>query len=100
MKPLELSEVTLQIVVSPTIIILTTLEVSFMVLEHIYSTGVTHDDRHLLSSYFYSTGHKPEWSVNLLNLLKTCIRKDCFQVKSKFITDHQVPKHMNITILN
>ncbi len=28
------------------------------------------------------------------------IRKDCFQVKSKFITDVSSPKHMNITILN
>jgi hypothetical protein len=38
-------------------IILTTLEVSFMVIENIYSTGVPHDDCHLQSLYFYSTGH-------------------------------------------
>jgi hypothetical protein len=54
MTPLELSEwwsyVTLQIVASLMIIILITLEVSFtlqessiMLLENIYSTGVTHD---------------------------------------------------------
>ncbi len=34
----------LQVVASPTIIILTTLEVSFMLLANIYSTGITHDD--------------------------------------------------------
>jgi hypothetical protein len=28
------------------------------------------------------------------------IRKDRFQVKSKLITDPQIPKHMNIMILN
>jgi len=37
------SIMTLQVVVSPTIVILTTLEVSFMLLANIYSTGVTHD---------------------------------------------------------
>jgi hypothetical protein len=40
---------------SPMIVILMTLEALFMLLEHIYSTGVTHDDRHLRLSYFYST---------------------------------------------
>ena len=38
---------TLQVVASPTIVILKTLEVSFMLLENIYSTGTTHDDRHM-----------------------------------------------------
>jgi hypothetical protein len=38
---------TLQVVASPTIIILTTLEVSFMHLAIIYSTGVTYDDHHV-----------------------------------------------------
>jgi hypothetical protein len=45
-------------------IILTTLEVSFMLQESsimlsesIYHTGMTYDDYHLCSSYFYSTGH-------------------------------------------
>jgi hypothetical protein len=52
MTPLELSEVMHQVVASPTIIILTTLEVSFTLLENIYSTGVTHEDRHLRSLYF------------------------------------------------
>ncbi len=48
---------TLQVVASPRIIILMTLGVSFMLLENIYSTGVTYD-RHLWSSkYFYITGH-------------------------------------------
>jgi hypothetical protein len=57
MTHLELSEVMLQVVASPTIIILTTLEVSFTLLENIYSRGITHDDFHLRSSYFYSAGH-------------------------------------------
>ncbi len=38
----------LQVVASPTIVILTTLEVSFMLLANIYSRGVTHDDHHVM----------------------------------------------------
>ena len=38
----------LQVVASPMIIILTTLEVSFMLLANIYSRCVTHDDRHVM----------------------------------------------------
>ncbi len=34
----------LQVVVSPTIVILMTLLVSFMLLANIYSRGITHDD--------------------------------------------------------
>jgi hypothetical protein len=34
------------------------LESSIMHLENIYSTGVTHDDHHLQSSYLYSAGHR------------------------------------------
>jgi len=45
----------LQVVVSPMIVILTTLEVSFMHLENIFSTRVTHD---ICQKYFYSTGHR------------------------------------------
>jgi hypothetical protein len=56
MTPLESSEVTLQVVASPMIVILTTPEVSFKLLENIYSTGITHEDRHLRLSIFYSTG--------------------------------------------
>ena len=56
MTPLESSEVTLKVVASPTIVILTTPEVSFIFPEDIYSPGV-HDDRHLWLSCFYSTGH-------------------------------------------
>ncbi len=41
---LESSEVMLQIVASPTIIILMSLEVSFTLPENIYSTGITNDD--------------------------------------------------------
>jgi hypothetical protein len=37
----------LQVVASPMIIILMTLEVSFMLLANIYSTDVTHDDHHV-----------------------------------------------------
>ncbi len=40
---------TLQVVASDMIVILTNLEVSFMLLANIYSTGVTHDDRHVTS---------------------------------------------------
>ncbi len=57
MTHLELSEVMVQVVASPTIIILTTLEVPFTLLENIYIDGITHDDCHLRSSYFYSAGH-------------------------------------------
>jgi hypothetical protein len=41
------SIVMLQVIVSPMIIILMTLEVSFMLLANIYSRGVTHDNRHV-----------------------------------------------------
>jgi hypothetical protein len=37
----------LQVVASPMIIILTTLEVSFMLLANIYIRGITRDDRHV-----------------------------------------------------
>jgi len=37
----------LQVVASPTIVILVTLEVSFMLLANIYSRGITHDNRHV-----------------------------------------------------
>jgi hypothetical protein len=40
------SRMMLQVVASPMIIILITLEVSFRLLENIYSTGVNHDDSH------------------------------------------------------
>jgi hypothetical protein len=58
----DTSEVLLQVVASPTIVILTTLEVSFMLLENIYSTDVTHGDHHLRPSYFHSKGcwHHPK----------------------------------------
>jgi hypothetical protein len=38
---------TLQVVASPMNIILTTLEVSFMLLANIYCRGITHDDSHV-----------------------------------------------------
>jgi hypothetical protein len=38
----------LQVVAPPTIVILTTLEVSFMLLPNIYCRGVTHDDHHVM----------------------------------------------------
>ncbi len=53
-----------QLRASPTIIILKTLDVSLMLLElsvmlleNTYSTGITHDHRHFWLSYFCSTGH-------------------------------------------
>ncbi len=57
MTPLESSEVMLQVVVSPMIVILMTPEVSFTLLANINSTGITYDDRHLCLSYSYSAGH-------------------------------------------
>ncbi len=36
----------LQVVASPTIVIPMTLDMPFMLLENIYSTGITHDDFH------------------------------------------------------
>jgi hypothetical protein len=56
MTHLELSEVMLQVVASPTIVIQTNLEVSFTFLENIYGTEISHADCHLPLSYFYSTG--------------------------------------------
>ncbi len=41
------SIMTLQVVASPTIVILMTLEVSFMLLANIYSRGITHEDCHV-----------------------------------------------------
>jgi hypothetical protein len=41
------SIMTLQVVALATIVILTTLEVSFMLLANIHSGGVTRDDRHV-----------------------------------------------------
>jgi hypothetical protein len=38
----------LHVVVSPMIIVLTTIEVSFMLLSNIYSRGITHGDRHVM----------------------------------------------------
>jgi len=53
-----------QLGASLTIVILTTLELSFMLLEtsitlleKIYSTGVTHGDHNITIKIFYSTGH-------------------------------------------
>jgi len=37
----------LQVVASPTIVILMTLEVSFILLENIYSTGITYDRQNI-----------------------------------------------------
>jgi hypothetical protein len=55
---------------SLTIFFLITLEMSFlllgssiMLLENIYSTGITNDDCQLQSSYFYSTGHRARFST-------------------------------------
>ncbi len=54
----------LQVVVPLTIVILTTLDLSFMLLESsvmllvkINGIGVTHDDYHMTIKIFYSTSH-------------------------------------------
>jgi hypothetical protein len=65
-----------QLAVSLMIVILMALEVSFMLLEssivlleNIYSKGITYDDYHLQSSYIHSTGHR----ANGLNFLPTLL---------------------------
>jgi hypothetical protein len=52
MAPIGLS---VQVVASPMIIIQMTLEVSCMLLENIYSAGITPVNCHLQLSHFYST---------------------------------------------
>jgi hypothetical protein len=47
---------TSQVMASPTMVILTTLVVSFMLLENIYSTDITYNSHLRLSKYFYCTG--------------------------------------------
>ncbi len=42
----------LKVVASPTIVILTNLEVSFILLANIYSRGINHDDRHVNHNIF------------------------------------------------
>ncbi len=81
MTPPESSEVTLQVVASPTIIVLITLEVSYLFLKGIYGTGVTHDNRHLWSSHFIvqATGLTHKWHASLK---KTCPRQACFAAAS------------------
>ncbi len=51
------------------------LESSIMLLESIYSTGITHDDHHLQSSYFYSTGHSNKKQMILV--LVTVVTYNC-----------------------
>jgi len=55
MTPLELSKVTLQVVASPMIAILTTPEVSFTLLENIYSMVISLYDHHII--IVQATGH-------------------------------------------
>jgi hypothetical protein len=47
---------TLQVVASPMIVILTTLEVSFMLLDNIYTKGIPYDHHLQSSRYSYSPG--------------------------------------------
>jgi hypothetical protein len=47
------------------------LESSIALLENIHSAGVTHDDHHLRSSYFYSAGHSLEM-LSVRNTLAYC----------------------------
>ena len=67
-------------------IILMTMKVSFMLLEssvmlleNIYSTGITHDDSNLQSSYFYSTGYWGQYQ----NTFKTVVGLLVQSVKDK-----------------
>jgi len=47
----------LQVVASPMIAILMTLEVSLMLFEKFFSSSITYDDNYLWLSDFYSTAH-------------------------------------------
>jgi len=68
------STMMLQVVASPMIIILTNLEVSFMLLANIYSRGVTHDDRYIL--------YKKRWnSDDLESRVRVETQLDPAQVK-------------------
>ncbi len=65
MTPLESREVIPQHEASLMMAILTTLEVSFMILENIYSTGITHDNCHLRLSYFLVQAGNTKGEVSL-----------------------------------
>jgi hypothetical protein len=113
MTPLELSEVVLQVVASPTIIILTTLEVSFMLLEITYSTGVTHEDHHLRSLYFIAqatrvnliTGNTKGESITVpLTSCLTGLDQSVLQTKTKIVSCHTanskpVKQEVNSTVI-
>jgi hypothetical protein len=45
----RVAKLMLQVMVSLKIVILMTLEVSFKLLDNIYSTGITHDDNHMMT---------------------------------------------------
>ncbi len=69
---------TVQVVVSPTIVILTTLEVSFMLLANIYSRGVTYDDCHVTIE-----PHQPLDGVTNPNYKLQCLLTTVFFSKEK-----------------
>jgi hypothetical protein len=71
----------LQVVASPMAVILATLVVSYMLLDIIYSTGITHDDHHLRSAYFYSTGHRLPLNT-LCDIKGWVLRMDLFELSS------------------
>jgi len=51
--------------------------------------------------FWWQDPYWPFWKENWVKLDDvSVIKKDCFQVKSKFITDHWCTTHKNITILN
>ena len=58
----------LQVVASPMIVILMTLEVSFMLLANIYSRGVTHDDCHVMIVIYLSNPQTKVIESNVLPL--------------------------------
>ncbi len=55
----------LQVVASPTIVILTTLEVSFMLLANIYSRDITHDNCHVTIVIYWAQSYKTFFVRNL-----------------------------------
>jgi hypothetical protein len=78
---------TTQLAASHTIIILTTLEVSIMLLENINITGITHDDHHLKKLCKAGKDYQGKPS----SLLRSFINHEC---KKFYDIEPQVPSTM------
>ncbi len=83
-----------QLVTSLSIISLMTLEVSFMLpetsimlLENIHSTGITHDNCHLQSSYFYSTSFFIGYKIIQIKWQTTQLSTDVYKKITIVLTE-------------